>query len=162
VDDLLPKKRQELKVMQEIAELEDKKLKERKLTTSAKASASLAITNIKQILEEFDAQVIKDTDQLRRYITNKLVQISNCGVSKEELRALELLGKISDIGLFVEKSEIKVTHTTSATLEASIKERIGRLMEMSKKDEGRVEEVIEDAEYEEVPEDETDDEELEE
>lgn len=148
--------------MQEIAELEDKKLKERKLTTSAKASASLAITNIKQILEEFDAQVIKDTDQLRRYITNKLVQISNCGVSKEELRALELLGKISDIGLFVEKSEIKVTHTTSAALESSIKERIGRLMEMSKKDEGRVEEVIEDAEYEEVPEDETDDEELEE
>lgn len=154
--------------MQEIAELEDKKLKERKLTTSAKASASLAITNIKQILEEFDAQVIKDTDQLRRYITNKLVQISNCGVSKEELRALELLGKISDIGLFVEKSEIKITHTSSATLEASIKERIGRLMEMSKKDEGRVEEVIEDAEYEEVPEDEempedeTDDEELEE
>lgn len=148
--------------MQEIAELEDKKLKERKLTTSAKASASLAITNIKQILEEFDAQVIKDTDQLRRYITNKLVQISNCGVSKEELRALELLGKISDIGLFVEKSEIKVTHTTSATLEASIKERIGRLMEMSKKDEGKVEEVIEDAEYEEVPEDATDDEELEE
>lgn len=147
--------------MQEIAELEDKKLKERKLTTSAKASASLAITNIKQILEEFDAQVIKDTDQLRRYITNKLVQISNCGVSKEELRALELLGKISDIGLFVEKSEIKVTHTTSATLEASIKERIGRLMEMSKKDEGKVEEVIEDAEYEEVPEDATDDEELE-
>ena len=154
--------------MQEIAELEDKKLKERKLTTSAKASASLAITNIKQILEEFDAQVIKDTDQLRRYITNKLVQISNCGVSKEELRALELLGKISDIGLFVEKSEIKITHTSSATLEASIKERIGRLMEMSKKDEGRVEEVIEDAEYEEVPEyeevleNETDDEELEE
>lgn len=144
--------------MQEIAELEDKKLKERKLTNSAKASASLAITNIKQILEEFDAQVIKDTDQLRRYITNKLVQISNCGVSKEELRALELLGKISDIGLFVEKSEIKITHTSSATLEASIKERIGRLMEMSKKDEGKVEEVIEDAEYEEV----SDDEELEE
>lgn len=143
--------------MQEIAELEDKKLKERKLTNSAKASASLAITNIKQILEEFDAQVIKDTDQLRRYITNKLVQISNCGVSKEELRALELLGKISDIGLFVEKSEIKITHTSSATLEASIKERIGRLMEMSKKDEGKVEEVIEDAEYEEV----SDDEELE-
>jgi len=153
--------------MQEIAELEDKKLKERKLTTSAKASASLAITNIKQILEEFDAQVIKDTDQLRRYITNKLVQISNCGVSKEELRALELLGKISDIGLFVEKSEIKVTHTTSAALESSIKERISRLMEMSKKEEVK-EEVIEDAEYEEVPEyeevleDETDDEELEE
>jgi len=149
VEDLLPKKQQELKVMKELAALKDQKANMRKASSSEKTGASLAIVNIKQVLEELDAQVIKDTDQLRRYITNKLIQISNCGVSKEELRALELLGKISDIGLFVEKSEIKVTHTTSAALESSIKERIGRLLEMSKPEEVK-EDVIEDAEYEEV------------
>lgn len=138
--------------MRELAALEDQKAKARKANSSEKIGSSLAITNIKRVLEELDVQVVKDTDQLRRYITNKLIQISNCGVSKEELRALELLGKISDIGLFVEKSEIKVTHTTSAALESSIKERIGRLMEMSKKEEVK-EEVIEDAEYEEVADD---------
>jgi hypothetical protein len=138
--------------MKELAALEDQKNKTRKTRSSEKTGASLAITHIKRVLEELDVQVVKDTDQLRRYITNKLIQISNCGVSKEELRALELLGKISDIGLFVEKSEIKVTHTTSAALESSIKERISRLMEMSKKEEVK-EEVIEDAEYEEVVDD---------
>jgi len=39
-----------------------------------------------------------------------------------------LLGKHSDIGLFTERSEITVHHTTSKGLEDSIKERIKRLM----------------------------------
>jgi hypothetical protein len=44
------------------------------------------------------------------------------------LKALELLGKHSDIGLFTERSEITVHHTTSTALESSIKERIKRLL----------------------------------
>jgi len=35
---------------------------------------------------------------------------SDCGDTKHELRALELLGKISDVGLFAEKTEINVNH----------------------------------------------------
>ena len=66
--------------------------------------------------------------QLRTYITNRLIEISNCGNSKDELRALELLGKISDVGLFVEKSEITVVATTSAAIEHSIKDKINRLL----------------------------------
>jgi hypothetical protein len=38
------------------------------------------------------------------------------------------LGKHSDIGLFTERSEITVHHTSSSSLEASIKERVKRLM----------------------------------
>lgn len=112
---------------------------------------SVAVTQLKQTLMEFDKQVIKDSEQLRRYITNKLVLISNCGVQKDELKALELLGKISDIGLFVEKSEVKITHTTSAALEETIKEKIGRLLAQKQQED------IQDAEYDEVY-DEVDDE----
>ena len=50
------------------------------------------------------------------------------GDPKIELKALELLGKHSDIGLFTERSEITVHHTTSASLENSIKERVKRLL----------------------------------
>ena len=42
--------------------------------------------------------------------------------------ALELLGKHSDIGLFTERSEITINHTTSTALENSIKERVKRLL----------------------------------
>ena len=54
--------------------------------------------------------------------------MADCGDPKIELKALELLGKHSDIGLFAERSEVTVHHTTSEALENSIKERIKRLL----------------------------------
>jgi len=80
------------------------------------------------LVRQFDFQAFADAQQARTYITNKLIKISDCGDPKLELKALELLGKHSDIGLFTERSEITVHHTTSKGLEESIKERIKRLM----------------------------------
>jgi hypothetical protein len=80
------------------------------------------------LIKQFDFQAFADIQQARTYITNKLVKLSDCGDPKLELKALELLGKHSDIGLFTERSEITVHHTTSKGLEESIKERIKRLM----------------------------------
>ena len=91
------------------------------------------------ILNEYDHKVVEDTAQMRTYVTNKLLEISSCGDSKQELRALELLGKISDVGLFSEKTEINVNHTTDQ-LEHAIKDKINRLMGQ-----------VHDAEFEEVP-----------
>jgi len=80
------------------------------------------------LLNEYDKQIVQDSIQLRTYITNKLLEISNCGNTKDELRALELLGKHSDVGLFVEKTEISVVNTTPAALEHAIKDKINRLL----------------------------------
>ena len=112
---------------------------------------------IKSQLEQYDKTLIRDTDQLRTYITNKLLEISQCGATKEELRALELLGKMSDVALFEEKSEIKITHVNSGALEDSIRERINKLL-AKQKEEDEVE--IEDAEYEECNKDDEDNQEL--
>ena len=94
------------------------------------------------ILSEYDKHIIADTAQLRTYITNRLLEESKCGDTKHELRALELLGKISDVGLFSEKTEITVTHTTDS-LQHAIKDKIGRLM-------GMVGDDIQDVEFEDV------------
>tara|TARA_Y100000356_G_scaffold84761_1_gene70556 strand:+ start:104 stop:913 length:810 start_codon:yes stop_codon:yes gene_type:complete len=91
------------------------------------------------ILTEYDQQVVADAAQMRTYVTNKLIEVSSCGDTKQELRALELLGKISDVGLFSEKTEINVNHTTDQ-LEHAIKDKINRLMGQ-----------VHDAEFEEVP-----------
>lgn len=80
------------------------------------------------LLSEYDHQIIKDAHQGRVYITNRLIELSQCGDPKIEIKALELLGKHSDIGLFTERSEITVTHKTSIDLENSIKDRIKRLL----------------------------------
>lgn len=79
-------------------------------------------------VKEYDFQVFADVQQARNFVTNKLMMMADCGDPKLELKALELLGKHSDIGLFTERSEITVHHTTSKGLEESIKERVKRLM----------------------------------
>jgi len=83
---------------------------------------------VSDILEKFDFRGFADAMQARNFITNKLIEIADCGDPKLELKALELLGKHSDVGLFTERSEITVHHTTSKSLEESIKERIKRLL----------------------------------
>jgi len=80
------------------------------------------------LIKSFDFQAFADIMQARNFITNKLIKIADCGDPKVELKALELLGKHSDIGLFTERSEITIHHKTSSALENSIKDRIKRLL----------------------------------
>ena len=100
----------------------DKPSEPKHVTEPAEAKA------ISVLIRQFDFQTFADTQQARNYITNKLLKLSDCGDPKLELKALELLGKHSDIGLFTERSEITVTHKTSTDLENSIKDRIKRLL----------------------------------
>ncbi len=69
-----------------------------------------------------------DIDAVRAALTNKLLEIADCGETKYELKAIELLGKHSDIGLFTERSEVTVNYSNPESLEAAIKERVKRLL----------------------------------
>ena len=100
----------------------DKPATPKHITVPAEAKAASVL------IKTFDFQAFADIQQARTFITNKLVKMTDCGDPKIEIKALELLGKHSDIGLFTERSEITVHHTTSKGLEDSIKERIKRLM----------------------------------
>ena len=81
-----------------------------------------------QFLREYGSRVAFDVAQTRTAITVKLMEIANCGDPKFELKALELLGKHSDIGLFTERSEITINYKDPAQLEEAIKERVKRLL----------------------------------
>ena len=89
-------------------------------TNTAYATASF--------LRNYGQMLAFDAAQARAAITHKLMEIADCGDIKYELRALELLGKHSDIGLFTERSEITINHKTPESLENAIKERIKRLL----------------------------------
>jgi hypothetical protein len=99
-----------------------------KATTPKTVSIASEAKAASVLIKKFDFQAFSDQIQARNFITNKLVSLADSGDPKVELKALELLGKHSDIGLFTERSEITIHHTTSSSLESSIKERIKRLM----------------------------------
>lgn len=79
-------------------------------------------------LQAYDQQVVADSVQMRNVVTNKLLDIAFCGDPRYELKALELIGKIEDVGLFTEKSEVTVRHTTTDSLENAIREKVRKLI----------------------------------
>lgn len=79
-------------------------------------------------LKTYGQAMAFDAAQARAAITAKLMEIANCGETKFELKALELLGKHSDIGLFTERSEITINYKDPESLENAIKERVKRLL----------------------------------
>ena len=50
--------------------------------------------------------------------------------AKVRIRALELLGKMSDVSLFAEKSEITVTHQSTDDLRSKLREKLERLIKV--------------------------------
>jgi hypothetical protein len=79
-------------------------------------------------LSTYGQSLALDAAKARAAITNKLMEIANCGDPKYELKALELLGKHVDIALFSERSEVTVNYKNPEDLEREIKERVKRLL----------------------------------
>jgi len=79
-------------------------------------------------LRTYGSQLAMDASEARAAITNKLMEIANCGDPRFELKALELLGKHSDIGIFTERSEVTINYKNPEELEKEIKERVKRLL----------------------------------
>ena len=82
----------------------------------------------REFLRIYSARLAVEMSDVRSALTNKLMEIANCGDARLELKAIELLGKHSDIALFTERSEVTVNYKNSGDLESAIKERVKRLL----------------------------------
>jgi hypothetical protein len=82
----------------------------------------------REFLRVYSGRIAAEMSDVRAALTNKLLELANCGDPRFELKALELLGKQSDIALFTERSEVTVTYKNSSDLETAIKERVKRLL----------------------------------
>lgn len=112
------------KAVYQVAENEDKANK--KLVKNDYKPATYH--QVKSILNEYSLRVVDNAMQIRLLVTNKLIIDSDSPDDRTRLRALELLGKITDVGLFTEKSEVTVTHRSTEDLVNSIRSKIHKLM----------------------------------
>ena len=101
-----------------------------KKVTARKAAAltpaSLILTS--SILQEFGHSVAESAVQIRHLVTNKLLLESENADPRIRIRSLELLGKISDVGLFAEKSEVTVTHQSTDDLRNKLRSKLEKLI----------------------------------
>lgn len=99
---------------------------------SAKRASSLppaALMATHGILTQFGHSVVESATQVRHLVTNKLIEETENPDPRVRIRALELLGKISDVGLFTEKAEVTITHKTTDELRESLRAKLEKLVE---------------------------------
>jgi hypothetical protein len=87
------------------------------------------IVHIAAMLNEYDRTVVKSAAQMRTYVTNKLILETESPDPRIRLKALELLGKISDVGLFTDKTEITLRHRPTEELEQMLRERLTQVID---------------------------------
>lgn len=70
------------------------------------------LVHLEAILGEYDKELLNAATRMRTYVTNKLLLETIDEDAKVRLKALELLGKTSAVGLFSDRLEVNVTHRT--------------------------------------------------
>lgn len=87
------------------------------------------ILQLEALMTEFDHEVVQDAVRMRRFVTNKLMlEADNAPKASERIKALELLGKISDVGLFAERSIVTVEHKTTEELQQEFEKTVNLLL----------------------------------
>jgi hypothetical protein len=94
-----------------------------KISTMTPASLLL----VKGVLDEFGHAVVEKATHIRHLVTNKLILESDNPDPKVRIRALELLGKISDVGLFSERTEVLITHQSTDELKQTLRDKLNKL-----------------------------------
>jgi hypothetical protein len=95
-------------------------------TAATLRPASMVLTAT--ILTEFSHKIVTESVHIRNLVTNKLLLETENTDARIRLKSLELLGKITDVGLFTEKSEVTVTHQSTGDLRDRLKKKLHRLI----------------------------------
>jgi hypothetical protein len=101
---------------------EQKRLNPKKVTPGA-------VLKLEALLSSYDHELLNAATRLRTFVTNRLLEESEHEDAKIRIRALELLGKISDVGLFAEKLNVEVKYKRSDDIEAEILKKLDRYID---------------------------------
>ena len=91
--------------------------------------SSAAAIILKGMLDEYDVEVVRNAAQVRNYVKMRLLMLTGSDKESIQLKALELLGKMSDVQAFVERLEVNVTHRTTEELQAELASKLSSYMD---------------------------------
>jgi hypothetical protein len=87
-----------------------------------------SLVYLDRMLSEYDHELINSAVRIREYTKNKLLVESENPDGKIRIRALELLGKMKDVGLFTDRVEVTHKTKTDAELEEELHKKLERYM----------------------------------
>ena len=87
-----------------------------------------AVRHITGLLTAYDWEFVQMAKELRGYTVAKLFEETQSPNANIRLKALGLLGKVTEIGLFTDKIEIKKTDLTDEEIDKKLKDKLAKFM----------------------------------
>jgi len=87
-----------------------------------------AVRHLTGMLTAYDWEFVEQAKELRGYAVAKILEEVENPNANIRLKALGLLGKVTEIGLFTEKIEVKQVEASDAEIEQRIKDKLNRFM----------------------------------
>lgn len=106
-----------------IADQDDPKVKNKLL----RVQTPQAVRHLVGMLTAYDWEFVEQAKELRGYAVSKILEETGHPDAKIRLRALELLGKVTEVGLFTERIEVKKTDISDAEIDAKLMEKLTAL-----------------------------------
>lgn len=91
-----------------------------------KMNTPVAVRHHVAMLTEYDWAFIDQAQEIRGYVVSQLLEDTKLPDPKHRLRALEMLGKITEIGLFTERVRVEKIDMTDEALDAKIKAKLSK------------------------------------
>lgn len=90
--------------------------------------APAAVRHLVGMLTNYDWSFQAQAAEIRGYVVAQLLEETKDGNGRIRLKALELLGKITEISMFTERSEVTIKHETSGDIEERVRERLKKFL----------------------------------
>lgn len=103
------------------------------------------LVHLEAILAEYDRDLLNVSSRLRSYVTNKLLLETIDEDARIRIKALELLGKVTSVGLFSENLNIEVKHRKIEDIDSELNVLLEKYLgnaEVVVEEEDELEEVI--------------------
>jgi hypothetical protein len=97
-------------------------------TSLANIKTPVAVQRLVGMLSAYDWEFVQQAKEIRGYTVAKLIEETESSNANIRLKALVALGKVTEVGLFTEKIEVKKTEMSDVELETRIKEKLNRFM----------------------------------
>jgi hypothetical protein len=87
-----------------------------------------AVRHLTGMLAAYDWEFVQQAKEIRGYAVAQLIEETKSSNANIRLKALGLLGKVTEVGLFTEKIEVKKAELSDAEIDAKIKEKLSKFM----------------------------------
>lgn len=87
-----------------------------------------AVRHLAGMLSQYDWAFVEQAKEIRGYVVAQLLDMTRSPDPKVKLRALELTGKLTEVGSFTERISVTKTDASSAELEDRIRARLATLI----------------------------------